>query len=158
MPVTLSRKGLRDFVIRQRHAVTLLKPQTTKKKMKERKRKKVADYCPAASTGRKKAKLPSSSIHESRKKRSDQITKKGEYATDELMGAIQAKSLEIESIGYRESGRERSQGSQLKPSFLAISFHFFYFFFIFNSFHFSFSFLCLFQVASALSPTQYLFF
>lgn len=79
------------------------------------------------------------------------------------MGAIQAKSLKIESIGYRESGRERSQGSQPKPSFLAISFIYLSFL---NHAYFSqlpffpvgFFFLFFFQVASALSPTQYLFF
>lgn len=76
------------------------------------------------------------------------------------MGAIQANSLKIESIGYRESGREEARA--LSSSLLSWQsrFNFFFFFSLFflNSSIFLFRFFFLLQVASALSPTQYLFF
>lgn len=102
------------------HAMVLLKLKQCEPK---KKKKTTASYCPTAST--KKSEITIINHERIKKEKRDQITRKGGIHTPPMshaMGAIQAKSLKFESIGYRESGRERSQGSQLKPFFLAVSF------------------------------------
>jgi hypothetical protein len=83
-----------------------------------RKRKRKTEDCKLLPCRKhEKAKLPSSSIHESKKKRKIRSQKKGEYATDEPWGPFKQKASKSNRLAT-ESLVER-EARALSPSLLS---------------------------------------